>query len=134
MRPTITTLRARLLLVYLGLIVIGYGGLTLLAGRQIAQYAYDDFANTLQLNAFVLASNVVELAEEGDCAGIEQWIQRNAGSIQASITILDLEGRCLVSNLAVPPTPNSFVDVPEVLGATNEQIIYDVRLKIEHLL
>ncbi|MEZ4674307.1 MAG: hypothetical protein R2932_08705 [Caldilineaceae bacterium] len=52
------TLRARLLATYLGLIVLGFGGLTLLSSWQIANSAYTDFAATLQVNAALLASSL----------------------------------------------------------------------------
>jgi len=102
-----TTLRARLLATYLGLIVLGFGGLTLLAGWQIANSAYNDFAATLRVNAALLASSLVtpahEEREEHDdrqpLAAITQIdataIQRTAASVNGRVLLLDEHERVL---------------------------------------
>ncbi len=101
------TLRARLLATYLGLIVLGFGGVTLLAGWQITNSAYTDFAATLRVNAALLTSNLTSPADEehkrrdddNTVALITQenaaLIQRTATSVNGRVLLLDQQGSLL---------------------------------------
>ena len=96
-----TTLRAKLLATYLGLIVLGFGGLTVLAGWQIANSAYSDFAATLQVNAALLAARLStpgheEHEEHQPAASSGQVdaldLQRIANSVNGRVLLLDAHG------------------------------------------
>ena len=102
-----TTLRARLLATYLGLIVLGFGGLTLLAGWQITNSAYTDFAATLRVNAALLASGLTtpeheEREEHGDrqsgaaLALLDtSAMQRTAATVNGRVLLLNKQGAVL---------------------------------------
>ncbi len=60
-----TSFRARLLATYVGLIVIGFGLLSLWAGYRIAQGIYTNFGNTLETLAAQTAGQIGEAVEEG---------------------------------------------------------------------
>jgi len=110
----IHSLRGRLLATYLGLIVIGFGGLTALAGWQIANSAYTDFAATLRVNAAFLASSLAipERSERGEhgehetrstmaptTAVIEtELFQRTAESVNGRALLLDEKGHILIDS------------------------------------
>ena len=104
----INSLRGRLLVTYLGLIVIGFGGLTLLSGWQIANSAYTDFAATLRVNAALLASSLGTPGreehgehEEGGKAAPQldgALFQRTADSVNGRALLLDQHGRILVDS------------------------------------
>lgn len=108
-----TTLRVKLLATYLGLIVLGFGGLTVLAGWQIANSAYTDFSATLQVNAALLASSLVtperEAHEEREdhevhplvmAAGIDTTsLQRTAASVNGRALLLDEHGVLLYDSV-----------------------------------
>lgn len=79
-----TTLRAKLLATYLGLIILGFGGLTVLAGWQIANSAYTDFAATLQVNAALLATRLAS-------AGHEEHEEHQAATFSGPIDAADLQ-------------------------------------------
>lgn len=109
----LTTLRAKLLATYLGLIVLGFGGLTLLAGWQIANSAYTDFSATLQVNAALLASSLItperEEHEEGEgheartpviATSLDTTsLQRTAASVNGRVLLLDEHGAVLYDSV-----------------------------------
>ena len=57
------SLRARLMFTYASLIVIGFGGLALVAGRQISTAALLDYQRTLQSQASLVARGMAEALE-----------------------------------------------------------------------
>ncbi|MCA9988998.1 MAG: HAMP domain-containing histidine kinase [Anaerolineales bacterium] len=75
------SLRARLFAAYLGLVVIGFGGLTLWAGNLVATSTLDDVGSSLQVVAFSLANQLSESVEEGrgDRSGLAATIAANIG-------------------------------------------------------
>lgn len=85
------SLRTRLLAVYVGMVVLGFGGLTLWSANQIAQATYDDFGNGLQLNAFVLSTQLIEVFEY-DLNDGRQLAQDAAADLDAEIALLDRQG------------------------------------------
>jgi len=94
----LATLRTRLLATYLGLIILGFGGLTLFSSWQIANSAYTDFAATLQVNAALLASSLAaplhEMAEKQVPAPqVLQLIERTAENLHARVLVLDTKER-----------------------------------------
>lgn len=107
----LTTLRAKLLATYLGLIVLGFGGLTVLAGWQIANSAYTDFSATLQVNAALLASSLVaperedhEEDEDHDVRALATAVdmtslQRTAASVDGRALLLDEHGSVLFDSV-----------------------------------
>ena len=92
------SLRLRLLLTYLGLIVIGFGGLTWLAGQQLIEGAVEDFTNRLQVEALLIAGTLPELLEhylEGEVnpREVSAMLSRYAEQLQLGVAILDGSGR-----------------------------------------
>jgi len=59
-----TTFRTRLLLTFLGLLIIGFGGLTWFAGRQMAENRYDNAEQHLEVIALNIASDPNENLED----------------------------------------------------------------------
>lgn len=78
-----TTLRSRLNVIYIGLILIGFGGLTALAGQQISATIVQDFGQSMQLRAILMGTELHELLEE-DLALVPVYIDRNAENIPNS--------------------------------------------------
>lgn len=112
-----TTLRAKLLATYLGLIVLGFGGLTVLAGWQIANSAYSDFAATLQVNAALLAARLStpghEEHEEHQSAAAGGQVdaldlQRIANSVNGRVLLLDAHGAVLFDSATAAPRQRGF--------------------------
>ena len=62
-RERLFSLQGRLILTYLGLIVIGFGGVALLAGQQLTQGAVDDFTSNLRGQAIIVSSALAEPIE-----------------------------------------------------------------------
>lgn len=104
------SLRARLLATYLGLIMLGFGGLTLLAGWQIANSAYTDFAGTLQVNAMLLAGNLAGPLHDTDdhevnSRSVTEVIRRTAEGLHARVLLLDREERVLLDSQGAAMAP-----------------------------
>ncbi|HSH01032.1 MAG TPA: HAMP domain-containing sensor histidine kinase [Anaerolineae bacterium] len=98
----LSSLRTRLALTYLGLIILGFGGLTFLAGRQLTEVVFDDFANNLQRTALLLANELVEPLEDEETNTITTIITRSATTINAQIAVLDLDGNILAATYDAP--------------------------------
>ena len=131
MIPRLSTLRARLLMTYLGLILLGFGGLTWLAGRQIAQSAYDDYASNLRVQALLLASSLGESVEHIEEYGtsidqVSNLLQRATQNSAVNVAILDPRGRTLFGGDGTI-VGRDFGNSPEVQTALSNESLYDVR-------
>jgi len=59
-----STLRSRLLLTFFGLLLLGFSGLTLLAGQQMAENIYNSGLKDLESHSLQLSSILHEVIEE----------------------------------------------------------------------
>ena len=66
------SLRTRLLLAYVGLILVGFTVLALVVGRQISTGTVQDFANSLAEQAQIVARALKETVEESDDHSLSQ--------------------------------------------------------------
>ena len=82
------SLRARLIIINLGLIVLGFGALTLWAGRQMAQATWDDYSNTQRIVAIQLANVLVEPVENNS-QQFQTILNRSAENLSADITLFN---------------------------------------------
>ena len=92
-----TSVRTRLMLAYAGLILLGFAGLALLAGRQIAQGATEDFQQSLEAEAALIARSLrepVEHVAEGEepRSTVETAVAEYAAQQDRRITLLDPAG------------------------------------------
>lgn len=122
----LTSLRARLSLVYLGLIVLGYGGLTLYAGSQIARGIYAEYGNRLRITALQTADM---LAREGDELDehFEEHAERIARQLDSALTglnadaaLFDTRGRLLYSAAQPRSTLQPGADVNFVIRTSTD--------------
>ncbi len=91
------SLRTRLLLAYVGLILAGFTALALLAGRQISAGTVQDFASRLQEQAQLVARAFAEPLEEHEeeedgVAALPALLQTYAGQTGAVVTLVDHHG------------------------------------------
>ena len=125
-----TSLRSRLIGVYVGLVIIGFGGLTLLAGRQIAISAYDDFGTNLHIHALLLATQLAEPLHESPETAVS-LLQRSARELHAQVALFSPSGKFLASSDQQPVAlvqTDSYVVQPNDAG---EKTIYVSTLVIE---
>ena len=97
------SLRSRLTAVYLGLIIIGFGGLTLWAGRQIANTTFSDFSKTLQAQALFLANQLIEPLEYNR-SQMGPFVNNSATAVSGEITIYTGSGDVIISSTTTPST------------------------------
>lgn len=144
------SLRARLLATYLGLILLGFGGLTLFSSWQIANSAYIDFATTLQVNGALLAASLAEPLHEMEeyrtlPQQAAQLVARTADNLGARVLILDRDERVVWDSDSPDLTPQRAKGFPHKgtipntdghLRATDEtgeeQVVVTTPLQGEH--
>ncbi|MCP4359447.1 MAG: HAMP domain-containing protein [Chloroflexi bacterium] len=118
-----TSLRSRLIGVYVGLVIIGFGGLTLLAGRQIAINAYDDFGTNLHIHALLLATQLLEPVEHSSETAVS-ILQDSAYKLNAQVAIFTPAGKFWLSS-DQQPAPFVQTDTYRVqLNSAGEKTIY----------
>lgn len=125
------SLRVRLMLAYAGLIVVGFAGLSLLAGRQISQGAIEDHERNLETQASLVArglSEAVDHYQEGELAlsALVTAMEGYASQLDAHLTLLDANGRAWLDSDGSPPSGN-LSEHPEIAAALNGRVVYDVR-------
>ncbi len=124
-----TSIRARLLFVYLGLLLIGFGALTVVAGKQTAQAARADFEQRLMNEVRLLGQGLSELLypRYGDRAevppeALEALIDEYERQLNASITLYTQP-----EHTNFPPN-REFRDAPELETAMRDGLVVVERL------
>ena len=87
----LNSLRSRLIAINLGLILIGFGGLTIWAGQQMAQAARNDFGNGLQNDALSLATQLIEPLED-DLPQVDSIVAEVANSSENDVVLFLRDG------------------------------------------
>jgi two-component system OmpR family sensor kinase len=121
------SLRARILIAFTGLILIGFAALTAFAGQQLSAGTTNDFKERMieqaQLIARGLKEPVEHLAEgEGSATAIEGALQEYANQFGIEVTLLQGNGRYLLgSPLSSTLSPENAPEVTTArLGQTGE--------------
>ncbi|MCB0033978.1 MAG: HAMP domain-containing histidine kinase [Anaerolineales bacterium] len=95
-----SSVRGRLIGVYVGIVVLGFGGLTIWAARQLANATYDDFGRNLQVQTFILANQYVEAMEYGG-RSLDNLARSAAESVNAEAALYNRSGNFLASSTGV---------------------------------
>jgi signal transduction histidine kinase len=116
-------LRTRLIVTYVSLILLGFIGLSLLAGNQISAGAVQDFERSLQAQAALVGRNLRDEVEhfaenEGSYAQVETAVTGLANDLSLQITLIDRNGLAWVSSEAAIVNTNLGQN-PEVLAVLN---------------
>lgn len=122
------SLRTRLLLAYVGLILAGFTALALLAGRQISAGTVQDFASRLQEQAQLVARAFAEPLEEQEeeddsAAALPALLQTYAGQTGAVVTLVDHRGDFWLSSSG----QRGDTDTTEIRAALEGTASSDVR-------
>jgi signal transduction histidine kinase len=120
-----TSIRTRLLVAYVGLLLVGFLALTLVAGSQIAQAARADYEQRLL--------NEIQLIRQGLIALIPSYEGDSDDELAEALTTLtshyalDLNGTIRLYGLNgrenQPPNRSSFRDAPEMETAIRNEIV-----------
>jgi len=124
-------LRTRLIFTYAGLILIGFVGLALLAGRQISRGAAEDFERNLETQAILVARGLTELLEsyfdgETSLVDIQGAINEISDELQVRITLVTPDGEAWLDSLGVLPDGNLQKDL-EITAALAQDTTHEVR-------
>ncbi len=129
--------RIQLLLAFIYVILLGLAGITIVAGRQLAAGALEDFESQLQIEALLIASALHEPVEEyfeveadrdATIAAINvlaQSITKLARETNTQITVVHLDGEVWLSTDST--IGETLGDTPEFQAALEEDIIYTLR-------
>jgi two-component system OmpR family sensor kinase/two-component system sensor histidine kinase BaeS len=123
-----TSLRARLLLAYAGLILAGFTVLALLVGSQISSVTVQDFTNSLAEQAELVAQGLKETVEEIEedeesPAALPALLQTYAEQASADVVLIDSNGRFWLSSSGDIYSTDS----PEIRAALNGVVSTDTR-------
>lgn len=129
------SLRSRLLLTYLFLMVLGLGGLILWTGLRLEEAVIEQAEHELELEALLMANALREplgkwIADPGKADGgrsLDILIYSYAQSLGARVTILDTASRVVVSSLEAIPPRHVEQDHPEILAAYSGREVHDIR-------
>ncbi|MBK7895857.1 MAG: ATP-binding protein [Candidatus Promineifilaceae bacterium] len=125
-------LRTRLIVTYVSLILLGFVGLSLLAGNQISAGAIEDFERSLETQAALVARNLREPLEhyvegEASFASVETAVSSLANDFNLHITLVAPNGFAWLSSDQSVDNVN-LGDDPEVAAALNRSgIVFDTR-------
>ena len=92
----LNSLRSRLFVINLGLIIVGFGGFALWAGRQMAQATWDDYGNSQYIYTLNQANQLVEPMEENP-AQAQAILQNAATRLSADFALFDARGNFIYS-------------------------------------
>ena len=128
------SLRTRLVAVYVGLILLGFGGLTAWASRQITQATLSDYGNTLQIQAVFLASRLSETLEYNPQSA-STILDESATSLNADVTLYT-RSKSVTYGTAVSPLDlidtENFIMTQDSSGVTqivtSSPILHDGRI------
>ena len=125
-------LRTRLIVTYVSLILLGFVGLSLLAGNQISAGAVEDFERSLETQAALVARNLREPLEhfsegEGSYSSMQTAVNSLANDFNLQITLVGPDGFAWLSSDASVGNVNLGSD-PEVVAALDRSgIVFDTR-------
>ena len=123
-------LRARMIIAYAGLIIVGFLLLALLAGRQITQGATEEYYSSLPTQASLVAQALTEPLEhysegELDQATLEAGMGAYAQQLDAHITLIDARGQAMLDSEGMVPAGDLSV-YPEVETALRGDVTYGI--------
>ncbi|VAW32055.1 hypothetical protein MNBD_CHLOROFLEXI01-1614, partial [hydrothermal vent metagenome] len=96
-------LRTRLVAAFVGLILLGFTGLSLLAGNQIAAGAVEDYERSLETQAELVGRSLEDVIEdyfenEASFAEVETAVSELANDLGLQITLIDVNGLAWISS------------------------------------
>ncbi|MEZ4864378.1 MAG: ATP-binding protein [Caldilineaceae bacterium] len=132
----VRTLRARLLLAYIGLIVLGFGSVALVAGQQLAQGVVEEFERNLATQSVLVARGLSEVMEHDRAAGrdvakLEQVTKDFATNLNARVVVINDHGQVWLDSAGLFPKGDQR-HLSEVGAAFAGVITYNVRRDEDH--
>ena len=125
------SLRTRLLVAYIGLIVLGFGSVVLVAGRQLAQSVVEDFEHNLTTQAILVARSLSEVIEHDgvngrDPAKLTQLVKDFATRLETRVIVINDAGQIWLDSANIFPTDDQRRS-PEIAAAFAGHISYEIR-------
>ncbi|MEM7346299.1 MAG: ATP-binding protein [Chloroflexota bacterium] len=130
-KEQLSSLRLRLILTYIGFIVLGLGGVTWLAEIQLTDGTLEDFTENLHGQTQLVASALAEPMEgfyEGEITPnqLTSILNRYASNTDTDVVLLDFQGNGIVDHTG-QRVSDDIRSNPEIQNAFNNLILYDLR-------
>jgi len=129
------SLRIRLIVLYTGLILLGFGGLGLWAGQQLETAAEEDFEHRAESEVAIVARALAEpvdhyLENEIDQSGVMGVLQNYAQQGGGHLTLINNQGRAWLSTLGpvAELLTADYLTLPEIITARENRITHETRL------
>lgn len=124
-------LRTRIILSYMLLVVIGFGGVVAIAGSQISRGANEDFDRNLETQVRLVARSLESvvgdhLHGELPAATVRNAIDGIAMQLDMRLTLIDTRGRPWMDSTDQLPRGNQR-DSPEIAAAYLDRVLHDIR-------
>jgi signal transduction histidine kinase len=125
------SLRTRLIVLYSGLILAGFGGLALWAGQQIGTAAREDFERRAESEVAIVARALIDPVEhylEGELqqSDIATMLDNYARQTNSNLTLINNQGKAWLTT-----TSNSdgtlYLNLPEIITARENRITHETR-------
>ena len=126
------SLRTRLIALYTGLILLGFGGLALWAGQQIETAAEEDFEHRAETEIAIVAQALAEPVEnylegEVDQTNVAQVLQNYAEQTGSHLVLINNQGLVWLSTYAAPQKTDNYLSLPEIITARENRITHETR-------
>jgi signal transduction histidine kinase len=125
------SLRTRLIVLYSGLILFGFGGLALWAGQQIETAAREDFEHRAESEVAIVSRALIEPVEhylEGELQldGVALVLENYARQTNSELTLINNQGQAWLST-TTPADGISYLNLPEITTARENRITHETR-------
>lgn len=125
---SLTHLRTRLVLAFVGMVLLSMGLLAIVSGLQFRDFVFAQAQNSLTTETLTLSANLTETLEElssvRQSATFQQDIDTLAEQLDASITILNPNGDFVIANTSANPDLTG----QEIISAQNNLVGQDRRM------
>ncbi|WP_162909773.1 sensor histidine kinase [Aggregatilinea lenta] len=125
------SLRTRLIVLYTGLILLGFGGLAYWAGQQIETAAEEDFEHRAESEVALTARALTESVEgylegELDQTAVADVLENYARQTDGELTLINNQGSAWLST-AITADDIAYLNLPEVIAARESRVTHETR-------
>lgn len=126
------SLRTRLIVLYSGLILFGFGGLALWAGQQIETAAREDFEHRAESEVAIVARGLIDPVEhylEGEFQvnDVARVLANYAVQTGGELTLINNRGQSWLSTMETTDDNIAYLTLPEIITAQNNRITHETR-------
>lgn len=120
-----TSLRSRLFIINLGLILVGFGGLTLWSGQQMGRMVWSEYGNGQIVYTILLANQLVDPLEENP-SKVRPILIQSAENLAADLALFNSQGQPIYqTNQSMTLVPTGAYQVSDGRVQSSAEIRYE---------